>query len=187
MVHTQIHEPRQNGGNLEVTAQGQVCYTSVTTAGVLLVHSTKFGGSGGLLGHDCSSNGGDLLFTVIGIPQKCRTPRVSADSAPSNEDRCGCKLTWEVMKQIVALEGAIQNVTRKLDDALVGMSGFKVTNQECMGGGDGDVVLESFQDLLFHRNNLGRNTKGEASYVRERDRFDSHWPIGFECVFLPRL
>jgi hypothetical protein len=65
------------------------------------------------------------------------------------------------MKQIVALKGTIQNKTRELNDSLVGMSSFQEPNQKRMCGWDGDIVLERFQNLFLHRNNLGREKMRE--------------------------
>lgn len=67
-MHTH-QNPDKTWDNLEVTAQGQVRNTAVTAASVLLVHRTKFRGSRGFFGHDCSGNRGDLLFTVVSISQ----------------------------------------------------------------------------------------------------------------------
>ena len=58
------------------------------------------------------------------------------------------------MKEVVALQRSVQDVTGQLDDSFVSVCGLQKPDEECVCRGDRDVVLESFQDPFFHVDDL---------------------------------
>jgi hypothetical protein len=59
----------------------------------------------------------------------------------------------KVVHQVEALKSSVEDLTRKLNNALVGMSGLQESDQESMGTGDGNIILQCFQNLLINRRN----------------------------------
>jgi hypothetical protein len=59
---------------LEVAVQCHAGDSAVSTACVLLADSAKFSGGGCLFCEDCSGNGSDIFFPVVGVFQKGWAP-----------------------------------------------------------------------------------------------------------------
>lgn len=105
------HRSSPSNSCLKVTVQCHICYAPISTAGVFLIHSPKFGSSGAFLSKHGPCNWRNFFLTIVGIFQESRTPRIAPHRSTSNV-YCGCsKLTWKVVKQVVTLKCSIQNVT----------------------------------------------------------------------------
>lgn len=128
--------------------------TAVSAACVLLVHRAKLGGRIGLLGEDRACHGNDVLLPVLSVLQQRGTPSVPPHGSPRDEDGRGRELTREVVEHVVALEGAVEDEARQLNDLLVGVSGLEVPHEEGVRARDGDLVLELLKDDLLHVEDL---------------------------------
>ena len=58
------------------------------------------------------------------------------------------------MQEVVALQGAVQDVAGELHDLLVGVGRLEIPDEEGVSTGDGDLVLQGLEDLLFHVDDL---------------------------------
>ena len=139
---------------LKVAHEGGVGNTTVSVAGVLLRDGTKLGAGGVLLGEDGTGNGDDLLLTVLGVLEKGGAPRVASHAAAGNEDGGGGELAREVVQEVVALQGAVQDEAGELHDLLVGVGRLEIPDEEGVSAGDGDLVLQGLEDLLLHVDDL---------------------------------
>ena len=140
--------------NLKVAHEGGVGNTTVSVAGVLFRDGTELGGGGVLLGKDGTGDGDDLLLAVLSVFEEGGAPRVASHAAAGDEYGGGGELAGEVVKEVVALQGAVEDEAGELDDLLVGVSRLEVSDEEGVSAGDGDLVLQSLENLLLHVDDL---------------------------------
>ena len=140
--------------NLNVAHEGGVGNTTVSVAGVLLRDGTELGGGGVLLGKDGTGDGDDHLLAVLGVLEEGGAPRVASHAAAGDEDGGGSELAGEVVEEVVALQGAVEDEAGELDDLLVGVGRLEVSDEEGVSAGDGDLVLQSLENLLLHVDDL---------------------------------
>ena len=143
---------------------------------VLLVHrpaSAKLSRRSRLLCKNCSSDGRNLFFAVVGVEQESRTPRVTTDRSSCNEDsRCG-QLAGKVMVQVVALKCPVQDVARELNNRLIGMSSLEEANKESMSTRNSDLIFQRLQDILLHLENLLYKERRDERSVRDKSKRQS--------------
>ena len=76
--------------SLEVATKVHFRNPAVSRAGVLLVHSAKLRGTGGLLSKHGTGDRHYIFFTVVSVFQKRWAPRVATNSSSGNEDSSSC-------------------------------------------------------------------------------------------------
>lgn len=160
--------------NLKVAVQLDSGNSAVAVARVLLVDRPEFFAGSSLFIKNGTGDRDDFFFAVHGILEQSRTPGVAADNSARNEDCGSGELTGEVVQQVVGLKSTVEDEARKLDNFLVGVSGLEITNKESVGTGNGDIVLQGLEDLLFHFENvlLGVSLITDVDEVAEFRRVD---------------
>lgn len=124
--------------------------------GVLLIDSPQLDRRTSLLGQDSPGHRDDILLAILGILEERRAPCVPANGPPGNKDGRRGELAREVVEHVVALEGAVKDEARQLDNLLVRVSRLQVTDKEGVGARDGDLVLELLENYLLHVQDLNK-------------------------------
>ena len=163
-----IGDSSLNGLNVADVCAGDF---PIAPTGVLLVDGAEVWHGGELLRKDHACNWDHFLRAVFRVLEERRAPGVPVDAATGEHDRGGGKLAGQVAHEMVALQGALEEVAGVLDHLLVGVGGLKISNEEGVRAGDRDLVREGLEDGLLHLDDLDANvgTVTDVDQIAELD------------------